>query len=194
MQAEETIDAMLARLSAGDAQAAVEVFRRYEPFLRMVVRRQLSPAARSKFDSADIVQSVWADLLPGLRSGRWAFETPEQFRSFLVRAARNRLVDRLRQQAAPLRAEERLAEGRLQEVPEPSPPIGSELEAHEMWGSLLALCPPQHAPILRLKRAGLSNAEIAGQVGLHEGSVRRILAELAARLSLRTAGGGGAAP
>jgi DNA-binding IclR family transcriptional regulator len=37
--------------------------------------------------------------------------------------------------------------------------------------------------MLELKRQGLTLAEIAGQTGLHESSVRRLLYELAARLA-----------
>jgi RNA polymerase sigma-70 factor (ECF subfamily) len=49
---------------------------------------------------------------------------------------------------------------------------------------MLEECAPAHREILILKRQGMPNAEIAGRVGLHEGSVRRILYELARRLSL----------
>jgi RNA polymerase sigma-70 factor (ECF subfamily) len=45
------------------------------------------------------------------------------------------------------------------------------------------LCPPGHRQILRLKQQGLGLAEIAARVGMHEGSVRRILYELAKRLT-----------
>jgi RNA polymerase sigma-70 factor (ECF subfamily) len=46
---------------------------------------------------------------------------------------------------------------------------------------MLALCPPAHHELLRLKRQGLGLAEIAARTGLHESSVRRILYNLASR-------------
>ena len=49
---------------------------------------------------------------------------------------------------------------------------------------MLERCPPAHRELLRLKRQGLPVAEIAARTGLHEGSVRRILYDLARRLSL----------
>ena len=54
----DSLDALLQKLTSGDAEAAGAVFLAYEPYLRMVVRRHLSPGLRAKFDSVDIVQSV----------------------------------------------------------------------------------------------------------------------------------------
>jgi RNA polymerase sigma-70 factor (ECF subfamily) len=150
----------------------------------MVVRRQLTPDLRPKFDSMDIVQSAWADLLAGFQAGRWHFATPDDLRMFLVQVTRNRLIDRVRKQQTPLRLEKRLEEEELRELPQASPlPVGAQLEADETWQRLLALCPARHRGLLELKRQGLSVAEVAAQTGLHEGSVRRILADLAARLA-----------
>jgi RNA polymerase sigma-70 factor (ECF subfamily) len=48
---------------------------------------------------------------------------------------------------------------------------------------MLALCPPAHHEVLRLRRAGLRLADIAAQTGLHEDSIRRILRKLARQLA-----------
>ena len=48
---------------------------------------------------------------------------------------------------------------------------------------MLELCPPAHHELLRLKRQGLSLAEIAARTSLHEGSVRRILYDLARKVA-----------
>src|SRR5205807_3165596 len=85
----DPLDTLLHQLSGGDAEAAQRVFLAYEPYLRMVVRRQLTPALRARFDSLDIVQSVWADLLTGFQAGRWRFTSPGQLRAFLVKVPRN---------------------------------------------------------------------------------------------------------
>jgi RNA polymerase sigma-70 factor (ECF subfamily) len=186
MASVDPLEVLLQQLSGGDAEAAQRVFLTYEPYLRMVVRRQLTPALRARFDSLDIVQSVWADLISGFQAGRWRFNSPEQLRAFLVKVTRNRLIDRARQQQKSLRLEQRLEASELHELPQPRPPdAAGQLEADEVWQRLLALCPPQHRGLLELKRQGLPLAEIAAQVGLHEGSVRRILYDLAARLAQR---------
>jgi RNA polymerase sigma-70 factor (ECF subfamily) len=184
MKHTDPIEALLSELSAGDAQAALKVFLTYEPYLRLVVRRQLTPSLRSRFDSMDIVQSIWADLLSGFQNGRWVFTNPQQLRAFLVKVTRNRLVDRARQQQTSLRLEERLDSNQLRGLArtQQAQP-GAQLEADEIWQRLLRLCPARHRHMLELKRQGLTLAEIAAQTGLHESSVRRLLYELAARLA-----------
>ena len=57
-------------------------------------------------------------------------------------------------------------------------------EAYELWQRLLCICPPAHRLILRLKCQGCDLAEIAQRTGMHPGSVRRILYDLARRLAL----------
>ena len=64
-------DRLLAKLNEGDADAAGQMFQTFEPYLRMVIRRQISIELRAKFDSTDIVQSVWADVVDGLRQSNW---------------------------------------------------------------------------------------------------------------------------
>ena len=49
---------------------------------------------------------------------------------------------------------------------------------------MLEECSPAHREILVLKCQGLPNAEIARRIGMHEGSIRRILYELARRLAI----------
>jgi RNA polymerase sigma factor (sigma-70 family) len=181
----DPLEAILFQLSSGNAEAIQSVFQTYEPYLRMVVRKQLSPPLRAKFDSMDIVQSVWADLLKGFQAGSWQFSSPEQLRAFLVKVTRNRLIDRVRQQQTALRFERRLNESDLSNLPQArQTEVSSHLEATEMWQRLMELCPSKHRRLLELKRQGLSLGEIAARTDLHEGSVRRILYELAASLAM----------
>jgi RNA polymerase sigma factor (sigma-70 family) len=182
-------DGLLDRLCRGDADAAACAFLRYEAFLRRVVRRQLQPRLRAKFDSADVVQSVWADLLAGFRAGRWHFAEEAQLRAFLVRMTRNRFLDRLRQAQAGGAREHSLATIAPQHLPPAPEPRPSEYaRADEVWERLLALCPPGQQVVLRLRRQGLSRAEIAARTGLHEGSVRRILRRLARHIAFDAPG------
>jgi len=178
------LDRLLERLCSGDAAAAEQAFLEYEPYLRQVVRRLLPQRLRAKFDSADIVQSAWGDLLRGFRTGGWRFESANQLRAFLVRAARNRFIDRYRQQDLAARREEALDVRHLGQVPAARQATPSaEAQADDLWRRLLALCPPEYRPVLLLKQEGLAADEIAARTGLHPGSVRRILRQLACQLA-----------
>ena len=185
----EPLDRLLEQLNRGDMAAAEQVFREYEPYLRMLVRRQLRQAHRVKFDSMDVVQSVWADVLEGLRASDWHFADRVHLQAFLARLARNRFLDRCRKHRTALSRERPLTEASPAGVIAAHEPRPSEVAQHnELWDRMLALCPPAHHELLRLKRQGLGLAEIAARTGLHEGSVRRILYDLARRVA---AGGGG---
>lgn len=181
----EPLQALLERLCQGDEQAAEQVFRTYEPYLRKVVRRQLPARLRAKFDSLDIVQSVWADTLDGFRRAGWRFEDADHLRAFLVKATRHRFIDRYRQHRRALERERPLIDGEGEGAPVSPGPRPSEVaRADDLWDKLLALCPPEHHDVLRLKRQGLEAPEIAARTGLHEDSVRRVLRQLARRLAL----------
>jgi RNA polymerase sigma-70 factor (ECF subfamily) len=193
---DRSLEVLLDKLAQGDAGAAERVFAFYEPYLRLMVRRQLSPELRPKFDSADIVQSVWVDLVDEFRKPGRRFADVNHLKAFLLRVTRNRFIDRLRRHRLALQAEqplEKIADERLPVSPQPAP--GAAAEAGELWEHLLALCPPQHHPVLLLKKQGHALEEIAARTGLHPSSVRRILYDLARRLALHRQppppGGGG---
>jgi RNA polymerase sigma-70 factor (ECF subfamily) len=182
----EPLDALLEKLTSGDAAAAEQVFRTYEPVLRLVVRRRLSPQMRAKFDSRDIVQSVWVHMLKRFRDAGCRFADLAHFRAFLVQLTRHRFIDRLRRHRLALEHEQPLEGVGFEEVlPAEGPEPGEVLQADELWEQLLELCPPAHREVLRLKREGALTGEVAARTGLNEGSVRRILNALYKRLARR---------
>jgi RNA polymerase sigma-70 factor (ECF subfamily) len=175
-------DALLERLQSGDGATADQVYREFEPLLRRIVRGRLPTRVRSRFDSADVVQSAWISILSGLRDGRWRFRDAGHLRAFLVRVVLCRLYDRARtaldqcgRELSPVDPERDRAGG------DPSP--SEHARADEVWARLLAVCPPQYHAVLHGRRAGDSCDEIAARTGRHPGSVRRILRQLARRVA-----------
>jgi RNA polymerase sigma-70 factor (ECF subfamily) len=180
----DALNDLLEKLCGGDHTAAAQAFAAYEPYLRMVVRRQLPDRLRAKFDSVDIVQSVWADVFDRFRAAGWRFTDAAHLKAFLIKAVRNRFIDRYRQYQAATEQERPLdlcGPGVLDTTHQPRP--SEVFEAEELWQRMLALCPPDHHELLRLKREGCSLDEIATRTGLHPSSVRRILYDLARRLA-----------
>src|SRR5215510_11746517 len=176
----EPLDDLLARLCGGDEAAAEQAFLAFEPYLRKAVRRQLPAPLRTRFDSTDIIQSVWADVLRGFREAGWRFTDADHLRGFLFVATRNRLIDRVRQHQKAAAREEPLREGDGQHsLPSPQPRPSEIAQAGDLWERILAHCPAEHRPILELRRQGYLLAEIAERTGLHPDSVRRILRTLA---------------
>src|SRR5436305_10342591 len=91
---------LLARIKAGDEGAARELLSRYEPAVRLVVRRQLPRLLRSRFDSLDFLQSVWGSFFRQVRSGPTDFEDERNLIAFLAWAARNKVIDEYRHAAS----------------------------------------------------------------------------------------------
>jgi RNA polymerase sigma factor (sigma-70 family) len=180
----EPLDLLLDRLGRGDLAAVEQVVADYEPYLRALVRHSLPAPLRTKFDSLDVVQSVWVQVLRALRDGTWQISDRDRLRALLVTVARRRLVSRYRRHGTALQREQRDGAD-LDVLPAPAQPRPSEVaQAGELWEQMLALCPPEHHELLRLRRQGLLLDEIAARTGMHEGSVRRVLRQLARQLAL----------
>jgi hypothetical protein len=115
----------------------------------------------------------------------WQFVDRSHFRAFLVKVARNRLIDRRRQHRHALAKEQALAVTAPEDLFRAQEPRPSEIaQGHELWTRMLEQCTPAHREILILKRQGLLLTEIAARTGLHEGSIRPILYDLARRFSI----------
>jgi RNA polymerase sigma-70 factor (ECF subfamily) len=178
----EQFNSLLQRLRDGDCEAAEKLYIAYEPYLRRVVRCHLSNRLRTKFDSTDVVQSVWVHVLHGVGRAGWQFREEADLRALLGTVARRRLISRYRHHRLALERE--LPGAEVEMLPARRQPRPSEVaQAEELWAKLLRLCPPAHHEILRLRRRGLLLEEIAKRTGMHEGSVRRILRRLARRFA-----------
>jgi RNA polymerase sigma-70 factor (ECF subfamily) len=179
----DSLQALLEQLNGGDELATEAAFVAYAPYLRKVVRRLLPAAMRPKFDSIDVVQSIYCDMLSAFRAGDMHFSSVAQLRAFLTRATRNRFIDRVRTYRTAARLEQQIHSTEASQLPAATPRPSESAAAAELWERLLALCPLEHRFLLELRRHGASASEIAAQVGMHHGSVSRVLRELAIRLA-----------
>lgn len=175
--------ALVAGLKAGDPTAAREIYQRFEPFLRASVRRQLHPQLRSRFDSLDFVQDVWASFL-AIPSDRYSFENPQSLLAFLHRVAYNKVVAVFRhrfesekssiQRERPLDANELSGDAIRSHAPTPS----QWLIADEEWDRLMKQFPPGHRVILMRLREGYTYEDISRMGNVSVSTVDRIVRRL----------------
>ena len=174
---EEGLDALLKQLSNASDETVSQLYERFAPLIQMVIRRLLPDAARRKLDSEDVVDSVWADVVQGLREDRWTFNDSSHFQAFLLRLARNRLFDRLRENRSALSVEVSCEGEPLSDEGNGDP--FNQIEAADLWEKIQRICPPRYRLCLRLRREGHTYSEIAEQTGIHASTIRRVFYSLA---------------
>ena len=124
------------------------------------MRRRLSRRLRTKVDSGDIVQSVFADVLGGVRDGGWSFAGQAQLLAFLRRIAWRRLADRYQKHR---RGPEPGTVARRAPSSEPPPsrlPRPSQVaQGREFWERVLEGRRPLHHEVVPLKSKGLTGRD-----------------------------------
>lgn len=185
-EGEDDLRVFLARVQAGDEEAARELLARYEAEVRLVVRRQIPRLLRSRFDSLDFLQSVWGSFFRRVRGGPAEFEDSRHLVAFLARAAKNKVIDEYRRAASrkhDVHREEPLwGDGdRPRDVPAVTDSPSEVAEAREAFGRLQALMPEERRSILELKAQGLSSRDVGDRLGVSERTVQRALEELRRR-------------
>ena len=92
-------DEFIRRVRGGDAVAAEQLVRYYEPEIRVEVRHWLrlrDPRLRRVFDSMDICQSVMADFFVRSALGDFDISDPSRLVRLLIGMASNKLAERAR--------------------------------------------------------------------------------------------------
>src|SRR5947209_7261692 len=150
------IAGFLARIAAGDEDAARELLTRYEAEVRLVVRRQLPRLLRSRFDSLDFLQSVWGSFFRRVRGEPAEFEDSRHLVAFLARAAKNKVIDEYRRAGSrkqDVHREEPLwvDGGRPKEVPADIDSPSELAQAREVFGRLQDLVPDDRRAVVELK-------------------------------------------
>jgi RNA polymerase sigma factor (sigma-70 family) len=176
---------LMQRVQAGCPEAAQQLLERYGHHIVRVVRRRLHRKLRSKFDSEDFVQAVWASFF-ALDLSRYQFDSPEALIGFLANLARNKVVEEVRLRLHTLKhditREHSLYESSghaAGEVPARQPTPSEIAVAREQWDRLLEDQPEHHQRILDLLRQGHTPGEVAQQLGLSVKTVRRLICKLA---------------
>jgi len=112
---EAGLQQLLERACGGDRDAAGQLITEFEPEVRRFVRFRLASAGlRRIVDSVDIAQSVFARFFVFLHGGATEFEDVEELRLYLIAAAKNAVIDRVRRERAGCRDVRRVDAGAVE--------------------------------------------------------------------------------
>jgi RNA polymerase sigma-70 factor (ECF subfamily) len=176
----EEFHALMERVLTGSEEAAEELFRDYEHFLLHAIRRRLSKRIRSKFDSLDFAQDVWASFFTDFPQKR-SFHSAQELVAHLTALARNKVVDAYRQGTAPKRdvhREQSLDDSvRIDKdaLPADQPTPSQVMMTHEEWLAFLRRQPLVYRRIFILVREGKSYDDIAAELGINRRTVARVV-------------------
>lgn len=183
----ETFPDLMRELRAGSQEAARKIFEQYGEFIYRAVRRRLNRELRSKFDSQDFVQSVWASFFANVEQVR-TFDEPDDFIRYLARMAANKVIDESRRQFGRERnvnREQRLLDATNDDKPiyiSNTPTPSETVMAKEQWERMAADQPVREQNVLRLRAAESTFAEIARRLNVNERTARRIVERTLRRL------------
>jgi len=172
---------LLTEVQSGSHEATRELVESYGPHIIRAVRRKLSKSIRSKFDSVDFVQAVWASFFTAPRP-LTDFENPAHLVGYLASLAHHKVIDEIRRRSNSekynVKREKSLNDslGHLSSQVFDGHPSPSQVAiAEEMWAGMLQGKSERHQRILQLRREGYSYQQIAHQVGVNERTVRRVI-------------------
>lgn len=175
---------LLAQVREGSEEAARQLYETYGHHVMMVVRRNLGKELRSKFDSLDFAQAVWASFFAD-REGIADLPAPENLLGYLASVARNKVVTEYRRRMDSrqynVRREHGLpteGDGEDRGLLGRSPTPSQQAVASELWIRLFEGQPEQYREILRLRWDGLNNEQVAERMGLSVRQVRRIITQI----------------
>jgi RNA polymerase sigma-70 factor (ECF subfamily) len=175
---------LMGRVRAGDGRAACELERRFGRHIYRVVRRRLRQPLRSRFDSIDFVQSVWAAFYTAA-ARTCTFDTPQALISYLETIASRKVAGAYRDSSRTARDQIPLDKRPLDsDAPSPNhlvsadPTPSQEAVANERWERLLRGQSVAVRGMLTLRRQGFTNDQIAGLLGVTPKTVQRVLRRL----------------
>lgn len=175
------------RVRAGDAQAAEELVRTYEPEIRRAVRMYLTdPKMHRVLDSVDICQSVLANFFVRAAAGQFDVEQPEQLLKLLVTMARNRFRDHARGERADRRDNRRLQtgdSGLLGQAPGRSHTPSQIVAGRELLEEVHKRLSEDERKLAKARSEGREWSDIAEEMGVSAEALRKRLSRAMDRVS-----------
>jgi RNA polymerase sigma factor (sigma-70 family) len=156
------------RIRAGDARAAEELVRQYEPAIRMEVRMRLSDSRLGRlFDSMDVCQEVLASFFARAAAGQYDLDEPGQLLRLLVVMARNKLAGRAKYERRQRRDHRRVgaATGEEMETSALAPSPSAVVAGRELLEAVQQRLTEEERRVAALRSQGRAWGEIATDLG-----------------------------
>ncbi len=180
----ELVEAMM----GGSEEAAWQLTKVYSPHILNVVRASLPRVIRSKVDSQDLLQSIWASLLL-MPEGLPRFAGPDDFLGYVAAVAKYKVVDKHRHYSSRKRnvyAERGVAETALADNDasrSDRPPKGSlytndpfpsqALLVEDCWRQVVESSNERDQAIVTMRARGETYESIAETLCISERTARR---------------------
>jgi len=190
---DQEFSTFIERIRRGDAGAAEELLRQYEPLVRRQVRMHLSDTRMTRlYESVDYSQSVFASFFLRAVDGQFDLHEPQDLIRLLVTMTRNKIASSARKLLSDKRDGARrdadnqvfLAAPTREETP------SQVASFRELLAQARQHMSPEELAMAELRRDGLSWDEIAKQLGGQAQARRmqfsRALERVAADLDLGT--------
>ena len=182
--------ALLDRIRAGEARAAEAIYDRYCEKLLALARRRISRKLSARLDPDDVVQSAYRSFFLRARRGEFSLGRNGDLWRLLASITLHKLLKQVRRHTADRRTVRRetpceaaalapLELASREPTPEQAAALADEL------ARIFAELQPAQRTMLELRLQGCELREIGAQTGKAERTVRRFLATLRERLSLR---------
>jgi RNA polymerase sigma-70 factor (ECF subfamily) len=176
---DETIRDLLQRVRGGDAEAAAELVRRYEPEIRRAIRVRLTdPRLRRVLDSMDVCQSVLGNFFVRVAAGQYDLAEPGQLLALLAAMARNKVLDHARRQQAARRDQRRIEAGSSQALTrlvDPAPGPGRIAAGRELLQEVRRQLTDEERDLADQRALGRDWAAIAAERGGQPDALRKKL-------------------
>ena len=181
---QRTDDSLLRRYQSGEEAAATALYVRYAPRLRALAREYYAPHFAGRFDSDDIIQSVFRAFFHGARQRAYVVPPSGELWGLLMVLALNKIRNLIGHHRAGKRSV-------YQTTSLPNLDSHPALAADDSAAALLRLVVDEHLSglpesnraIIRFRIEGYSVAEIARKSGRSRRTVERVLQEFRARLT-----------
>src|SRR3954470_16740443 len=174
---------LMDQVHEGSQDAAWQLLEKYGPYLKRYIRRSLKQEMRSKFDSLDFAQVVWASFFREPDRLR-RLDSPHALLAYLASLARNKVVG-VRRHLTSVKPDidREIAFDDLEEdieirLPHPDPTPSAVAVAHERWHQLIDNQPESVRRIVELRFMGATFPEIAEQLHIHERTARKVIERL----------------